>query len=477
MCPPVKHVTKYCEIYHNTPHELYPVDIGIPHVQELSFQYIHGSMVDRLISFLETRNVESFREEAMRLALLCASVAAGIQISDMEEPSRKALLRQYAGQAMKLLRMADAQATASIAAYPVLLIVARIVQDELEPILSWSLLGSIKRMAHLYAMTAPWTDRYPEDKRHLRDAANLLKVRQRQESFLALMLGQSQELERGHFPDTRAWSNATYLECLDVFAAVAAFCGSEDISREELLVQHADAMQAIQPLERYAQPHLADKAKCRNVRELTEYCILRIHERLINLHYCQIIMAACRRISNHQDEYFRTSEICQSKARECVDTYLDMLAFSIIPLRNWILTATVLRAALILGVLLAESNHNIAAAAPDRERLTKLIAAFTAVHDETQPDRSRWLRRYPAIFRRLQEMCDLSAKPSDGRLIAANGASDSAEPVTALQWMSRDDKDDIMMPSRMVRAYFAIPSPEDPSLGSVLFTQQMAFET
>jgi len=476
LCPLVKHVSKYCDQFHLTTHALYPVDIGIPHVRELSFQYIHGSMIDHLIAYIETRNIEHIKEEITRLALLCASVAAGIQVSDMEEPSRKTLLRQYAGQAMKLLRMADAQTTASLAAYPVLLIVSRIIQDELEPILSWSLLGSVKRMAQMYAMTSPWTDRYPHEKRHLRDAVNLLKVRQRQESFLALMLGQSQELERGRLPNTRAWSNASYLDCLDVFAAVAAYCGSEDISHEELLVEHADAMQELQPLERYAQPHLADRTKCQDVPELTQYCVLRIHECLINLHYCQIIMAACRRISNHQDEYFRTSEICQSKARECVDTYLDMLAFSIIPLRNWILTASALRAALILGVLLAESNHNVAAATPDRQRLQKLIAAFTTVHDETQADRSRWVRRYPAVFRRLQEMCELSAKPSGGRSMAMNGASESSDHATALHWMSRDDKDDIMMPSRMVRAYFAIPSPEDLSLGSILSTHQTTFE-
>lgn len=459
-----------------TAHDLYPVDVGIPHVQELSFQYIHGSMVDRLISFLETRNVASFREEATRLALLCASVAAGIQVSDSEEPTRKSLLRQYAAQAMKLIRIADAQTTASLAAYPVMLIISRLVQDECEPILSWSLLGSAKRLAQMYSIITPWPDCYSEEKRHLRDAANLLRVRQRQESFLAVVLGQTQELERGPFPDTRAWSNASYLECLDVFAAVAAFSGSEDISREDLLVQHIDAMQAIQPLDRFAQPYLAEKDKCQNVRELTQYCILRIHERLVNLHYCQIIMAACRRIANHQDEYFRTSEICLTKARECVDTYIHMLTFSIIPLRSWILTATALRAALILGVLMAESSASIAAAAPDRDRLNKLVAAFTTVHDETHADRARWLQRYSAIFRRLQEMCDLSVKPSDGRTPGTNGAMDSNEQASALQWMSRDDKDDIMLPSRMVRAYFAVPSVEDPSLGLLLSSQQLTFD-
>lgn len=477
LLPPAKHVTKYCDIYHNTFQTLHPVDVGIPHMQELSFQYIHNSMADRMLSSLEAKDISGFRDDVLRVALLCAGIAAGIQISDLEDASRKALLRQYVAQTMKLLRFADAQATCPIAAYPVGLIVAQVVQDELEPILAWSVLGSFKRLAQMYSTVGILSEPYPEDTRHLRSVENLQRVRQRQESFLAIVLGLNQFLDRTPFPDTRTWNNATYLQCLDVLAAVAAYCGSEAINREEDLVQHTDAMRAIQPVDKFALPHLADKSNCRNVHELLEYCTLRIHERLVNIHYCQIIMAACRRLPHHQDEFFSTGEICQAKARECIDTYLEMLGFSIIPLRSWILTVAALRSALILGASLAEGDLTVTDIAPDRERLSRLVNAFTTIHDETHADRSRWYRRYRLVFDMLQRMCELAGKHADGRPAVSNGASDSvAEKGTALRWMTRDERDDIMMPTRMVRAYLAAPSSDEYFLSSSLMSHQILLE-
>lgn len=476
LLPPVKHVTKYCEVYHNTCHNLYPVDIGIPHMEELSFQYIHQSLGDRLVSHLETRNVEAFKYDATRVALLCAGVAAGIQVSDLDESSRRPLLRQYVATTMKLLRMADAQANSSIAAYPALLIVSRVVQDELEPVLSYTLLGSLQRMAQMYALTAIFTDRYPDDTRHLRTPDNLMRVRYRQEAFLALILGQSHLLDKPPFPDIRGWTNATYLQCLDVLASIITYCGTENIDREDSLVHHADVMQSIQPLERWALPHLADKANCRNVHELTEFCTLRIHECLVNIHYSQIIMAACRRLPGHEDEYFKTGHVCRTKARGCVDAYLEMLAFSITPLRSWILTIAALRSALILGVLLAELPQGVAETVPDRDRLTRLLQAFTNIHDEGQADRSRWLRRYRALFDRLHDMVDRLSQ-SDSRSLTTNGTmSNSPEQSSALRYMSRDDRDNIMMPQRMVQHYLAAPSSEEPIVGSILLSQQNLLE-
>jgi len=399
-----------------------------------------------------------------------------VQVSDLEDSNRKSTLRQYVATTMKLLRMADAQTSISLAAYSTLLIISRVVQDEHEPVLSYSLLGSVTRMAQMYSITSMFSDRYGEESRRLRSPEHLIRVRQRQEAFLAIVLGQTHQLERGPFPDIRGWANASYLECLDVFAAVAAYCGTENIDREELLLQHADAMRAIQPLERFALPHLAAKDNCRNVHELTESSTLRIHECLVNIHYCQIIMAACRRLPGHEDEYFKTGGVCQRKARECVDTYLEFLAFSVIPLRSWILTVAALRAALILGALLAEKAHTMADAAPERERLTRLLTAFTAVHDETGADRARWFRKHRMVFDRLRDMVEQSTQPDLGSALSNGATATSPEQGTMLQRMSRDEKDEIMMPQRMVRRYFASTASDEPAIGSLLLSQQATFE-
>lgn len=433
-------------------------------------------MGDRLINYLETRNAEAFKNEAMCVALLCAGIAAGVQVSDLEDSSRKSMLHQYVATTMKLLRMADAQTSISLTAYPTLLIISRVVQDEHEPILSYTLLGSVMRMAQIYSLNSLFVNRYGEETRRLQSTEGLIRVRQRQEAFLAIMLGQTHQLERGPFPDIRGWANAGYLECLDVFAAIAAYCGTENIDREDMLLQHADAMQAIQPLERFALPHLAAKDNCRNVHELTESSTLRIHECLVNIHYCQIIMAACRRLPGHEEEYFKTGGVCQRKASECVDTYLDFLAFSVIPLRSWILTMAALRAALILGALLAEKAHTMADAAPERDRLGRLLTAFTAVHDETGADRARWVKKHRIVFDRIRDMIDQSAQPDIGPQLSNGVTVSSSEQGTMLQRMSRDEKDEIMMPQRMVRRYFATPVPDEPPMGSLLLSQQAVFE-
>ncbi|KAK5083876.1 hypothetical protein LTR05_006383 [Lithohypha guttulata] len=392
-------------------------------MEELSLQYIHQSLGERFLAHYENRNMELFREEALKIALLCAGIAAGVQVSDLEELTRRSLLRQYVSSTMKLLRIADAQANSSIAAYPATLIVCRVVQDELEPILSYTLLGTLQRMAHIYATTSIFTDRFSEQTRHLRAPDNLVRVRLRQEAFLALILGQSNLLERPPFPDVRNWSNAGYTQCLDVLASISTYCGTENIDREELL----------------------------------------------------IIMAACRRLPGHEEEYFKTGDVCKQKARDCIGAYLEMLAFSVAPLRSWILTVTALRAALVLGVLLAEFSQNVTESAQDRERLSRLLQAFTNVQDETQADRSRWLRRYRNVFERLREMCELLAQPAS-RAMVMNGAASPPEQGTALRHMTRDDRDNIMMPQRMVQHYLASPCGEESSFKSLLLSQQSTFE-
>lgn len=466
LLPLSKHAQKYCEVYQKACHRLFPVDIGLPHVEEVLYQYIRGSIRESLFQHLEARNLNQFRADLVRVALLCASIASGIHASDTEEPSRRILLRQYTTQTMQLLRIADVMSYPVLAAYPVLLIIARLVQDELEPLLSWSLLGSVRRMMQLYSVTNSWTLPYAEEAKTLSTPDDLLRMRHRQESFLSLMLGQVHQLDKVDYPDTRSWSNASYLDCLDAYAAMATYCGTEEIRREDMLAQHMTAMKALGQLDRIALPHLADKQKCRNIHELLEYCTLRIHEKLVHLQYCQIAMSACRHISGHEQDYFSAVERCASIARECIEAYLDMIASTTVPLRSWILTAAVLRATLVLGVLMTEVDPSSTKIdiVGDRDRMRRLLAVFTSPSDEAQPDRARWMRRYPDIFQRVEEMIEASTKHSDERSLASNGVHDQAEPSDFLLRLTREQKDDIIMPTRMVREYFSQPSCDEPSI-------------
>lgn len=476
LLPPMKHVTKYCELYHNACHGLYPIDIGIPHIEELLLQYIHQSLGDRVLMLLENGRLEEFREEAIKVAVLSAGIAAGIQVSDLEEFTRQSMLRQYVANTMKLLRFTDAQATPSVAALPALLIIARVVQDELEPLLSYVLLGSVQRMTQMYAITSIFTDKFQDGTKHLRSPESLLHVRLRQEAFLALQLGQSHTLERPPIPDVRGWNNVSYLQCLDFLANIAAYCSNENMDREDALRDHLEAVQAVQSIQLWAAPHLADKANCRNVHELTEFCTFRLHECLVYIHYCQIIMAACRRLPGHENEYFKTGDACKAKARECIDVYLEMLSLSISPLRSWLLTITALRAALVLAVLLAEVAQSVTEAAPDKDRILRLLHAFTSTQDEMHADRTRWMRRYRVLFERLQDMSDSLGQP-EIRPLAVNGTATSPiEQGTALRQMSRDDRDNIIMPQRMVQHYLALPVTEEHGFASILQSRQSIFE-
>lgn len=280
------------------------------------------------------------------------------------------------------------------------------------------------------------------------------------------MLGQVHQLDKVEYPDTRSWSNASYLDCLDAYAAMATYCGTEDINREDMLEQHMTAMKALGQLDRIALPYLADKQKCRNIHELSEYCTLRIHERLVHLQYCQIAMSACRHIPGHEQDYFDAVERCAVIARECIEAYLDMIASTSAPLRNWILTAAVLRAGLVLGVLMVEVDPSSTKVdvAGDRDRMRRLLAVFTNQSDEAQSDRARWMRRYPDVFQRLEEMNEAPSKHPDERSLAVNGVHDQTEPSDFLLRMTREQKDDVIMPTRMVRVYFSQPSCDEPSI-------------
>ena len=286
LLPPVKHVIKYCDLYQKTCQVLYPVDVGLPHVEELVFQYIHRSLGDRLLSFFETKNIPAMRTELINVALLCAGIAAGIQISDVEDGERRMLVKQYVSASLKLLRFADAQNDGVLAAYPIMLILARVIQDEQDPLLAFTMFGTAARNVSLSSISNVVPEALNEDSTRLRSPDNIMIVRRRQESFLAVLLGQTRQLDRPSFPNLRNQAEATYLDGIDFFAAVAAFCENEHIGREDVLIQHFEAMQAIQPFPYSAQQHLSDKSLCRNQHELLQHCVLQIYSSLVQMHFC-----------------------------------------------------------------------------------------------------------------------------------------------------------------------------------------------
>jgi len=149
-----------------------------------------------------------------------------------------------------------------------------------------------------------------------------------------------------------------------------------------------------------------------------EYFSFRIHQGSVVSLLSQMLMKACIHLGFHTQRESLVS-MCRTSAIDCVQAYIDMQSFSVVPTRTWSLTFNALSAALLLGALSGDDD--------DGEKVRELLGTLLDVlqgSEEHDDDDSHshghltWLSRYTQALVVLRDM-------SAGRLMGSrNGTSD-----------------------------------------------------
>lgn len=416
LLPSHKTVLRYFEIYKTICHPIYPVIADLEEFEAVVCQYVEDMNSGRLVYDLASA---SGRTKAARLAwlsLLTATVATGAQYSDMSVSERDSFVNVHTRNAQELLRHAEYLGRPDENCITTLLLVSRIMENDLMPEAAWTTLGMVGRMADLADLQEAMTF---ED-HHDVQTREAIQLRHRklwwsylwQEYSLALCFGKTSLVHAsGDEPPVRTSTNLTYNDCMLLLCKLAISARPGLSSERSSLKAEIDALATARHLHEQALPRLADRANCRTIQDRIEYYSLRISQGFVVSCMSQTLMKACTRLGwDQQSKHLRS--MCKEGAFDCLQAFVDMQSFSIVPLRTWMFIFSALSSALVLTALSEDG---------DRTKIQELQQQL--LQSLAERDRENELPHRPGLYARYPKALSLLRDVNRQADAALNGGS------------------------------------------------------
>jgi hypothetical protein len=176
-----------------------------------------------------------------------------------------------------------------------------------------------------------------------------------------------------------------------------------------------------------ALPRLNDRNNCRTIQDRIEYYSLRICQGFTVSCMSQTLMMASIQLGWDSQRKSLLS-ICREGALDCLQAFVDMTSFSIVPLRTWMFIFSALSSALVLAVVAEDSEK--AKLKSLQRRLLDLLSERDSESDV--PQRPGWFARYPKALQLLNQVSGAEKRPeTNGRESSAAGDPDSLPETLA----------------------------------------------
>ncbi|KAI9833027.1 MAG: hypothetical protein M1819_003859 [Sarea resinae] len=317
------------------------------------------------------------------IALLFALLASGSQCSNLSRRERVLTSQVYVCCSFQALRLTNFFQQPSLESVQALLVLGNVISNNMNPGVSWTLLGMTIRLAQSLGLHKANKTSFPSNIQLLRRKIwwavvwqdSLLSLSYDRDSSTATMngdVGLTATSSFGH----RTYTESMYRVCkvtLDIvrgrMLSPGHNLGFSQISsfRKELedIINDADDM-------------LKDPAKCQTVSDQTEHYSL-------NLHISYLVSELCRPALGHaagdDREIRELRKTCLENLVTTVKAFLGINKISSIGVRSWAALHRALSASLLLGIV-EEPLRN-----PEiRALLSEMIAVLSAL--VSQPDES-----------------------------------------------------------------------------------------
>lgn len=296
-----------------------------------------------------------------------------------------------------------------------LLLVSRIMENDLMPEAAWSTLGMVGRMADLAGLQEGMSFDEQMDVR----AREALNIRHRklwwsylwQEYSLALCFGKTAVVQvTQEEPPVRSTANLSYNDCMLLLCKLAISARPNLMAERPSLKGEIDALATARHLHEKALPRLADRANCRTIQDRIEYYSLRISQGFVVACMSQTLMKACTRLG-WDSERGHLQSMCKEGAFDCLQAFVDMQSFSVVPLRTWIFIFSALSSALVLAALSEDT---------DRTRIQELQRAL--LHSLAERDREMELPHRPGLHARYPKAVNLLRDVTQNETNNVNGS-------------------------------------------------------
>ena len=285
-----------------------------------------------------------------------------------------------------------------------MLLISRTMENDLMPEAAWSSLGLIGRMSELAGLQAGMSfdtevDVKTREVTHLRHR-KLWWSYLWEESSLALCFGRASTLKDAQDePPTSTTAPLTYNDCMLLLCKLAIRARPDESVERSNLKAEIEALATARHLHEKALPRLSDRQNCRTIQDRIEYYSLRISQGFIVSCMSQTLMKASSRLG-WDSQRKALQSMCKESALDCLQAFVDMQSFSVVPLRTWMFIFSALSSALVLAAVVEEAER-----AKVKELQRQLLTSLGERDRENGlPSRPGWYARYPKAMALLEQV-------------------------------------------------------------------------
>ena len=247
-------------------------------------------------------------------------------------------------------------------------------------------------------------------------------------------------------PPISTGATLTYYDCMLLLCKGAMQAKSDATVEKSNLKQEIDALADARHLHEKALPRLADRQNCRTVQDRIEYYALRIAQGSVVSSMSQTLIKASDRHGWEQQKK-HLERMCKEGAMDCLQAFVDMHSFTVVPLRNWMFSYSALSAALALAALADDGDR--AKIQSLQHRLLESIEERDKEND--LPHRPGLLPRFPKAISILRYLSQPQPQ-SNGSTQAPEGKSAEVDPGPNISEALRRE---LLNPTALWQNYFS----------------------
>ena len=441
LLPSHKTVLRYFDVYKAICHPIYPVITDLEDFENAVCRYVEDFSSGRLTFDLTALSGRALTSRMSWFSLLTAAVATGVQYSDMQVGERDTLCARYLRNATEILRMADYMGRPDENCVAAMLLIARTMENDLMPEAAWSSLGLIGRMSELAGLQSNMSFDSEVDVK----TRELVHLRHRklwwsylwEESALALCFGKASILKDSQDePPISTTANLTYNDCMLLLCKLAFRARSDETVERSNLKSEIEALATARHLHEKALPRLSDRQNCRTIQDRIEHYSLRISQGFTVSCMSQTLMKASIRLGSDSQRKALLS-MCKESAMDCLQAFVDMQSFSVVPLRTWIFIFSAVSSALVLAAV-ADDKDKSRAKDLQRQLLNSLAERD---RENEMPSRPGWYATYPKAVDLLRQVSgaekasETNGGMADSEKLMETLGKDLLDPATMWQTM------------------------------------------
>ncbi|KAL7914404.1 hypothetical protein GGI35DRAFT_440090 [Trichoderma velutinum] len=334
-----------------------------------------------------------------QIGLILATMASGVQFSDLSHVSRAQISRDLIRRAFQSLRLANYLCRPTVQAIQALLIIGNVLQNNGQSDAASALLGCTIRLGQ--ALRLDMDDSSSSSSASSSDAKTLKTTKRKtwlaivwQDSLLSLCHGRlPAALSRSgySFENLLLPKSLSFTEAMHYICQLAMVTLERNETRRSQIALSMQWLTILDRIRDSAQPHLRNQDQCENLQECLHFLAFRLNTSFLETVICRPTLGKSCRDTN-TPEYERARMRAKESFRNALQAFLEFHTLSIVPLRTWSTIHTTLSSVLLTSIWEETKNDSIFLDLQQRTiHIFESAGASPSASENMAVDNSQWL--------------------------------------------------------------------------------------